>query len=281
MTGPGDDLYDMRRNLEREDRDLESMLRGHVPADRPELEPIAALISELRASARTPAPPSAALAAVLANGLPETERDAVAAGRSRRRAVSWAAAVPAVTWARFSSLRTAAKAAAIASVAALSFTSAAFAGALPDAIQEKVSTAVETVTPWNIPHPAGGGGIGKLVREKARHHGQTKDKTKPSEDPTKDAVETESPDTGKPTNPGNSDHSTKPKASHSPEADASESGKPTHPVKPSTPGDVRPTPAPGRPADPGSNGRANAGQHATPGSSQSLHSVKPKANPHS
>jgi hypothetical protein len=177
MTLPGDDLSDMRRNLARNDRDVESVLRGRHPAERPDLEPLAVLVDDLRLMTAAPARPNAALAAVLAAGLPAPDESAVfnpvTKVRRRAAAVRW---MSAVRWS-FSSLRTAAKAGVIALVAVLGIATAATAGALPAPIQAKVSDAVETVTPWHIPHPAGHG-IGPEVREKARHHGKDKDKDK-------------------------------------------------------------------------------------------------------
>ncbi|MEO6714237.1 MAG: hypothetical protein ABIM89_12515 [Mycobacteriales bacterium] len=243
----------MLRNLDRDDRDFDLVLRGSAPADRPELDPVVALVEDLRFSATAAARPSAALATLLAQGLPPAP---VAAPVSHLRraapAVSWAAAI---SWAR--SARRTVKVGVIAAVAVVSVTSAAAAaGALPDPIQEKLSTAVKTVTPWEIPRPKGGGGIGEIVREKARHHGHDKQK---HIDPDKDvdAPKTNNgngrpSDPGKPASPGKSDAS---KSDAPRPSQAANPTKPAHPTKPTASAAT-----PGRPAVPGADRRSAAAE---------------------
>ncbi|MEP7054564.1 MAG: hypothetical protein ABI912_04880 [Actinomycetota bacterium] len=265
-------MTEMTHNQEPDERDFDSVLRGRRPTQRPDLEPLAQLVDDLRLATSLPARPSTALAALLAAGLPATAAVTVAPAPRRRRTAA------AVRWA--TSLRTAAKAGVLAGIAVLGVASAATAGVLPAAVQQKVSTGVETVTPWHIPHPAGHG-IGELVREKARHHGQDKDKNK--DDSSTPPAVVPPGQSGKPDNPGNSDHSKKANSGHdesetpeseAPESEApeSESAKPSHSdhsgnaSKPSEspepshdPG--RPSAA-GRPTDPGSNGKGHDKSHA-------------------
>jgi hypothetical protein len=224
------------------------VLRGRRPAERHDLEPLALLVEDLRLMTAARARPNAALAAVLAAGLPAPDESAVFTPvtnvRRRAAAVRW---MSAVRWS-FSSLRTTAKAAVLALVAALGIATAATAGALPAPIQAKVSDAVETVTPWHIPHPAGHG-IGPEVREKARHHGKDKDKgaakTEPSpthaegDDNSKsDKVEPESSAVPAPTEtrnterPGTSEKSPEPARSLEP-GKSEPNVKGTHPSEPS------------------------------------------------
>ena len=211
MSFRGDDIPEMGNSLEPDERDLTALLRGHRPANRPDLEPLAALVDDLRHTVSASARPNVALAALLAAGLPPAPLLPAPARRAHRAAA-------AVRWA--TSLRTAAKAGVLATVAALGIASAATAGALPDSVQDKLSTAVETVTPWHIPRPAGHG-IGDLVREKNRN-----------KDKKNKGVDT---DSGSPTPTASPGQNAKPAHSemseHQESSDAGRDGK----VKSSTP----------------------------------------------
>lgn len=252
MTFFGDDDNEMRSYLARDDRDIESVLRGHQPADRPDLEQLARLVDDLHHAAAVPAHPNATLAALLAAGLPPADPAVVSAPAShaRRRAAT-------LRWAHLRSLRTGAKAATVATVAVLTVATAAVAGALPAPIQDKVSTAVETVTPWHIPRPAGHG-IGEDVREKARHHGQDKDKDNAGS--TDAGTPTQ---TGKPALPGNSDHSAKPEHPRGGD-DASQAPmpNPAQTRKPVDPGNSSHSATTGKPSKAGDSART--GDHASP-----------------
>lgn len=262
MTIYGDDIPEMRNHLEPDERDVDAVLRGRRPAHRPDLEPLAQLVADLHLASAAPARPSAALAALLASGLAPVESPlTLAPAPPVRRGAA------AVRWA--TSLRTAAKGGLLAAIAVLGVASAATAGVLPAAVQDKLSTAVETVTPWHIPRPAGHG-IGELVREKARHHGQDKDKHGNS-DPSTPAVVPPG-QSGKPEHPGNSDHS-KVKSGHddaseseSPESEAPEPSESADSGRPAHPGNSDHSASQSKPAhspDPADSGDDSGGQSST------------------
>ena len=123
-----------------DDAAAEALLTGRWQGDG-ELAAVSGFLGALRATAQDPAPPpSPALAAVLAGGLP----DGVAAPPppvTRRHRSTWARRV---------------RAAALGlGMAATGLTGAAAAGVLPDALQRAVGSVVETVTPFSVPKPAG------------------------------------------------------------------------------------------------------------------------------
>lgn len=121
-----------------DDAAAEALLTGRWQGDG-DLAAVSSFLGALRATAEDPAPPpSPALAAVLADGLPTGVPAPTVAGRRRP------------SWPR--RLRAAALGM---GMAATGLTGAAAAGVLPDAVQRAVGSVVEAVTPFSVPKPAG------------------------------------------------------------------------------------------------------------------------------
>lgn len=183
MSRLDDDYNDMTDNFERDDRDVDSVLRGRRLTHRPDLEPLAALVDDARLLAAAPAVASPTLAAMLASGLPAAPSPRPLSPTLQRQsvpAVRWSAAVRwavAVRWSAFTRKRASVTAGALTSLALLSVTSAAMAGVLPDPLQNTVSTVVETVTPWRVPRPERQNGTDlERDREAQRRETQRQDK---------------------------------------------------------------------------------------------------------
>jgi hypothetical protein len=188
-----DHQSDMERNRALDEREIEAVLRGHVPAERPDLEPLARFVQATRAEAGAILPaPRPALAWMLETGLTSQTHRAP----RRRRMVPQA--IASVT-ARAAGLGMATKLVAASVVALGSLTTAsAAAGVLPDPVQSVVADSVGSVTPFTIPRPSspsssspsspsspasspardadspGQPGAGEQVREQARQHGKEK-----------------------------------------------------------------------------------------------------------
>ena len=144
MSPGNDDAGVTRRELD--DRTAEALLAGRPVADEPALS---ALVAQMRSLTPTEAPgPNAALAELLAHGLPEAAVGALAARTGvRRRAVSWVVAHRAVSWSR--SLQVGLGAA----VVTVALAGGAAANALPPVVQTAVADVVEAVTPLTVPRP--------------------------------------------------------------------------------------------------------------------------------
>jgi hypothetical protein len=126
-----------------DDATAERLLRGAAPADRPELEPLALLLSqvhELGSSAPAPTPALAALlqdgfvpAAAAATHLPVAPRPARHSRLAALAGLSLGLKVLTGT-----------------GVALAGVTTAAGAGVLPDVVQERISGVVRTLTPFDL-----------------------------------------------------------------------------------------------------------------------------------
>lgn len=197
MSRFDDDYNDMTDNFERDDRDVDSVLRGKRLAHRPDLEPLAALVDDARLLAAAPAVASPTLAAMLASGLPAAQCPMPLSPTMQQQsaaAVRWSAAVRwavAVRWSAFTRKRASVTVGALTSVALLSVTSAAMAGVLPDPLQNTVSSVVETVTPWRVPRPERQNGT-EVERDRETQRRETQRKEKQDKDTTeRDALRRE------------------------------------------------------------------------------------------
>lgn len=168
MTAP--DLID--------DPTAEALLAGRpVP---PGLDPLAELLATYRRAGHRPVPPRAELAVWLVTGRPSGEapgRGAVlvrrvrTGGQRRHRRMPGAGVLAGVA-AKLAGMSIAAKAMAGVAVAAAGVTSAGLAGALPEPAQDRFETVVETVTPLDVPAPAGPASeFGERVSEDAKDGG--------------------------------------------------------------------------------------------------------------
>jgi hypothetical protein len=238
-----------------DDRTAEALLTGRpVP---PALEPLTGLLAAYRrAAAGAPVPASPELAARMAagqfppapatgsraggNGTDRGHQAPARDGRRRRRMP--AVEVLAGVAAKLTGMSVAAKALAGVALATASVGTAGQAGALPDPAQERFETVVETVTPLDVPAPAGenaefgervsedakdGGVDGGEISEEARQQG---DRHRPAELPAPG-------EPGGPDDPGAPDDPGMPTELPTP-------GEPGPPDSPPDGGD-RPTP-PGR-----------------------------------
>jgi hypothetical protein len=149
----------MRNHPFSDDDTVAAVLRGEVPAERPDLAPLAGVVAEMRAeSSGTPPQPNAALAALLDHGL-------VAQGLSAEKSdlpVTAASNAPGPamqafrlpTWRKrmivewIAGLGLAAKIGMGATVAAASVAGAGAGGVLPGQTQNAFDTVVATATPW-------------------------------------------------------------------------------------------------------------------------------------
>ncbi|MEW6473980.1 MAG: hypothetical protein AB1679_17150 [Actinomycetota bacterium] len=163
-----DDYEDeMRTPRPLDDTTVELILTGQRVGD-DDLSAVAAFVADLRSAAASPPPrPSAALAAVLAQGVATTDHGGVAptsasqAARPGQRRSSWAGRRPRLMPRLLSALTVplgtagfGAKAAFGFSLAAASVTAAGAAGVLPDPLQHTVAGVVRAVSPFEIPDPA-------------------------------------------------------------------------------------------------------------------------------
>ncbi len=144
MSPTNDDAGVTRREFD--DRTAEALLAGRPVADEPALS---ALVAQMRSLTPAEAPgPSAALAELLAHGLPAAQVGAVAARTGpRRRAVSWVVARRAVSWSRPLQVGLGA------AVVTVALAGGAAANSLPPVVQTAVADVVEAVTPLTVPRP--------------------------------------------------------------------------------------------------------------------------------
>lgn len=138
-----DDVPDVKRHSV-DDATAESVLRGTVPSDRPELEPLAVLLSQVRDLAETAPKPTPALSALLRDGF-EPARAVATASRPTPARSSLRRRLTAVAGLSLTVKVLTGTGVAIAGVA-----TAAGTGVLPDAVQDRVSTVVSTLTPFDL-----------------------------------------------------------------------------------------------------------------------------------
>jgi hypothetical protein len=153
MSGWGDDVGEMQTRRPIDDASAEALLRGAaVPR---EMEPLAGFIRAIRSTAGQPVRPSRELAERMASGVFLVEE--VDSRTTVGRALSRLAAL---------SLRTKVVTGLVATMTGLTGVTAA--GALPDAAQARVESAIESITPIDFPdHP----GFGQEVAEDAQDGG--------------------------------------------------------------------------------------------------------------
>jgi hypothetical protein len=144
VTSTDDYLDEMPASRPLDDATAEDLFAGRpVPSD---LEPLATMMQALRDVSRQPVPPSAELAARMAAGtaVMAPAGPGPAGGRLPRTARRVAATAGRVGWA-------AKLAVAGAAVSVVGVGSAGFAGTLPEPVQDRFETAVESVTPFQFP----------------------------------------------------------------------------------------------------------------------------------
>jgi hypothetical protein len=145
------------RNDRLSDDEIAALLRGTAPHGRPELEPLATLVDDLRFTSSESSPrPSAAVTALLDADRAPGISTAAAGGLLQRSDSGTAPALPVaaprrgiasmfITW--FTGLGLAAKIALGATAAAVGVVGAGAAHALPPGIQQQFDEVVETVAP--------------------------------------------------------------------------------------------------------------------------------------
>ena len=167
MSGWGDDVGEMPTRRPIDDASAEALLRGAaVPR---EMEPLAGFVRAIRSTAGQPVRPSRELAERMASGVFVVgEVDGrTTVGRALSRLASL-------------SLRTKVVTGLVATMTGLTGVTAA--GALPDAAQARVESAIESITPIDFPDPAefgqevaedaqDGGVDGQEISEDAREQG--------------------------------------------------------------------------------------------------------------
>ncbi len=168
MSGWGDDVGEMPTRRPIDDASAEALLRdAAVPR---EMEPLAGFIRAIRSTATQQVRPSRELAARMASGVFVVEE--IDRRTTVGRALSRLAAL---------SLRTKVVAGLVATMTGLTGVTAA--GALPDAAQARVESAIESITPIDFPDPAefgqevaedaeDGGVDGQEISEDAREQGR-------------------------------------------------------------------------------------------------------------
>jgi hypothetical protein len=125
-----------------DDATAERLLRGAAPDDRPELEPLALLLSQVHELGSSAPAPTPALAALLQDGfVPGTAAATLlpVAPRARRSRLAAVAG-----------LSLGLKVLTGTGVALAGVTTAAGAGVLPDAVQDRISGVVRTLTPFDL-----------------------------------------------------------------------------------------------------------------------------------
>jgi len=152
MSGWGDDVGEMPTRRPIDDASAEALLRGAaVPR---EMEPLAGFVRAIRSTAGQPVRPSRELAERMASGAFVGEVDGrTTVGRALSRLASL-------------SLRTKVVTGLVATMTGLTGITAA--GALPDAAQARVESAIESITPIDFPDPAE---FGQEVAEDAQDGG--------------------------------------------------------------------------------------------------------------
>ena len=163
MSGFDDYRNEMSRG-HLDDDSIDAVLAGQVPPGHDDLAPLASFVTDLRTSAAGPVPPaSAALAAVLADGLttekgdlPVTVGSSVngpveqAAGPSKWRRRLTMNSLFAVLGTKLAGLALGSKVALAATLTAGTVAAAGATGALPEPVQDKVGQVVSAVTPFEV-----------------------------------------------------------------------------------------------------------------------------------
>ena len=148
MTAPDDYLDEMRVRRRIDDAAAEDLFAGRsVPGD---LEPLATVVRALRDVSRQPVRLNAELAARIAAGtaVATAARPGAAGGQLPRTLLRVVARLAALAGRTGWPSRLAA---AGAGVAVLGVGSAGFAGSLPEPVQDRFETAIESVTPYQFP----------------------------------------------------------------------------------------------------------------------------------
>jgi hypothetical protein len=165
---PCDDEDEMRTHR-LDDATAEAVLRGVVPAERPDLHSLVAVTEHLRGLHARTAPPAPAgqLARLLDSGLApiDDKGDQLVTAGSKARPAPQVSGLPkrrknvvtellAGIAAKLGAAGALTKGAAGVSIALASVTGAAAADVLPDAVQDRVAGAVEQVSPFDMPDSA-------------------------------------------------------------------------------------------------------------------------------
>jgi hypothetical protein len=166
MSGWGDDVGEMPTRRPIDDASAEALLRGAAVPH--EMEPLAGFVRAIRSTAGQPVRPSHELAERMASGVFVGEVDGrTTVGRALSRLASL-------------SLRTKVVTGLVATMTGLTGVTAA--GALPDAAQARVESAIESITPIDFADPSefgqevvedaqDGGVDGQEISEDAREQG--------------------------------------------------------------------------------------------------------------
>lgn len=158
MTRRGDEPSEMTQPpTPLDDADVEALLRGRVPVERPDLAALGTLLAAARETGAVSPAPRGELAALLSEGFDPAARPAPAisvpawgaapdrsraVGLLRRRAAHLAGLSVAVQLVLFGG------------VAVAGVTTAAGAGALPEPLQRRMATVISVLTPFTVPDPA-------------------------------------------------------------------------------------------------------------------------------
>ncbi len=154
----GDDYNEMQAQPLLEEQTIESILAGRTPSGRPELDELASFVNEVRSVATAPAPKvGVELAAILAGGLTTDKGDLSATAVSNVTGPApQAAGLPKRRKSMIETIfaSAAGKAAAVLAGLSLATTGAAAADVLPQVAQDRVASAVEVVSPFDLPDSA-------------------------------------------------------------------------------------------------------------------------------
>lgn len=151
---PGDHGDEMTPFDRLDDSAMDVLASGRVPPGRDDLIDVAQFAAELVDAAVATPPPSAELAALLAEGLSPAESDAVASSSSAsRKPKKRKRTVLDTALAKLASLGFAAKSSVAVAALLAATTSAGAAGALPDSMQKTAADVVSAVSPFEISRP--------------------------------------------------------------------------------------------------------------------------------
>jgi outer membrane biosynthesis protein TonB len=167
---PGDEFCDdegeMRTHQNLDDSTAEAVLRGVVPADRPDLDALVALTAQLHAlRSVAPPAPTGQLAQLVHSGLNVGDGKGVLAAGSETGPAPQVSRLPkpkrrllpklvTTATARLGAAGLLVKSAAGVSIALASVTGAATADLLPEQVQDRVAAVVEHVSPFDLPDSA-------------------------------------------------------------------------------------------------------------------------------
>jgi hypothetical protein len=149
MSRAGDDRREMNQHGSLDDGAIDALLAGTPPAEGGAL--VSSFIVDVRAAVVGVPAPSAALAAAIASGVC-AEPGQVAAASNASAPARWRAAQGKIK-ATVAGLSVAGKIAFGAGLAAAATTGAGVAGVLPGPVQHAMASAVDAVTPFEIPDP--------------------------------------------------------------------------------------------------------------------------------